>query len=138
MNIEIFSLCDYASDYGQGKLNVIGTFDTINAPAFPFKLPHCAVAARLRIGNHEVGNHTFEIKFLDAEGKQFQDPLKGDMSIMKHPSNDYNTINLAVNIGGLTFNKAGKYAVEFHWDGEFQTGLTITAMQAQGGMQRAA
>lgn len=137
MNIEIFSLCDYAADHGNGKLNVIGTFDTVNAPLFPFQLPHCAVAARLRIGNHESGNHNFEIKFMDAEAQPIQQSIKGQMAVMQHPTNDYSTINAAVIIGGLTFKKPGKYAVELHWDGEFQSGLTINVMQVQG-MQRAA
>ncbi len=137
MNIEIFSVCDFAADYGQGKLNLMGTFDTINAPALPFKLPHCAVAARLRIGNHEEGKHDFKIKFLDGHGKPFQQELSGQMGVMKNPHNDYATVNIALNIGGLTFAKPGKYAVELHWDGEFQIGLTINVVQVQN-MQKAA
>ena len=40
------SLCDFASDY-QGKLCVLGAFDTIGAKQYPAVHPQCSVALRL-------------------------------------------------------------------------------------------
>lgn len=136
MNLEIFTLCDYACDYGHSKLNIIGTFDHVFSPVYPFRLPQCAVATRMRIGNHEAGPHTMVIKIIDSEGKPIQS-VEGKMTVPKHQTEDYVVINFPMNIGGLTFPKAGKYAAELHWDGEFQAGLTIYAVQVQP-MQRAA
>ena len=133
MNAEIFTLCDYAADYGQGKLNVIGTFDQVNAPALPFSLPQCAVAARLRIGNHEAGKHRFEIRFLDSDGESFQNSISGDLDVKPNLHADYTSINIPINIAGLTFKKAGKHGIELYWEGEFVSGLTLNVhMQAAG------
>lgn len=140
MNIEIFSVCDYASDYGQGKLNVLGTFDTVFAPSYPFVLPQSAVAARIRVGRHEEGHHEFEIRFLDSDGNVFREGIKGQADIKLGANEDYSTFNMPINLGAIEFPKAGRYAVELHWDGEFAIGLTVKAVLAAQvqGMQKAA
>ena len=46
MDIQIASLCDSAADYN-GKLCIMGTFDTIFARALPVVYPHCAFAMRI-------------------------------------------------------------------------------------------
>ena len=38
VDIEIFTLCDAAADY-QGRLNILGVFDTIFAPQMPASHP---------------------------------------------------------------------------------------------------
>lgn len=136
MNIEIFTVCDFACDYGQSKLNIIGTFDHVNAPVYPFQMPQFAIATRLRIGNHEAGKHKMLIKIIDADGKMVNQ-VDGNLDVRKHPTEDYSVINIAMNVGNMKFPKPGKYAVEFYWDEEFQSGLTIHARQVQP-MQRAA
>ena len=47
MNIEAFLLCDAATGH-QGKLNVLGAFDTIYAKQLPVIHPACAIALRIR------------------------------------------------------------------------------------------
>jgi hypothetical protein len=46
MTIQVAVLCDAATDYN-GKLNLLGTFDTIYAPEMPMQHPQCAVAVRI-------------------------------------------------------------------------------------------
>lgn len=129
MELEIFSLADYAADYGNGKLTVVGTFDTIFTPKLPVLHPHCAVAIRMRLGNTEVGRHDFEIRVIDPDGKIFQN-VKGGMEVKTNPNADYNTMNLVMNLNNLNIQKAGKYAFEFHFDNEFRSGLKLHVLQA--------
>jgi hypothetical protein len=46
MEIEIFTLCDFAQD-NSGKLTVVGTFDGIHSKQFPFVQANFSVACRL-------------------------------------------------------------------------------------------
>ena len=138
MELEIFSLADFAADYGNGKLTVVGTFDTIFAPSLPTSYPHCTVAIRMRIANAEVGQHEFEIKGIDPDGRVFQN-LKGKMETKVNPNADYSTLNLVLNMDNLKLTKAGKYAFEFHFDNEFRSGLKLNVVQAvPPGMVKAA
>src|SRR5439155_356479 len=54
MQAEIFTLCDAATVTG-GKLNILGSFDTIGAHTFPCNHPLCAVACKLRFDVGEEG-----------------------------------------------------------------------------------
>ncbi len=47
MQTAIFTLCDAATVAG-GKLNILGSFDTIGADFFPCNHSLCAVACKLR------------------------------------------------------------------------------------------
>ena len=122
MEIEIFTLADYAADYGNGKLIVSGTFDTIFGQSFPLVHPSCSLALRIRIANSEVGEHTFEIRpvgFADIQ------PFNGNLTVKKNPNADHSTINLVINLNNLKFDKPGRYPFEFHFDNEFRSGLNL-------------
>lgn len=131
MEIEIFSLADFANDSGNGKMNILGTFDQINVPALPFVLPHCAVATRIRIANSELGPHSFEIVCIDPDGNEFQ-RLPGNLNVQKNPNADYSAFNLPLNISNFKVDKIGKYAFELHYDGEFRSGLTMHVVMING------
>ena len=62
MTIQLAVLCDAATDYN-GKLNILGTFDTIFAQQFPAAHPQCSVALRVSYTKMEEGNHTLKINF---------------------------------------------------------------------------
>lgn len=124
MEIEIFTLADFAADQGNGKLTVVGTFDTLFCPQLPAVQPAFAVALRMRIANKEAGKHLFEVKMLTPDGKQINS-IKGDMDVKVNPHSDYATLNLVFNFNNFKLEKAGKYAFEFHFDGEFRSGLKL-------------
>ena len=54
MDIQIAALCDAATD-SHGKLNILGTFDTINAGQMPAVHPQCSIALRLVFSKMEEG-----------------------------------------------------------------------------------
>ena len=122
MEIEISTLADYAADYGNGKLIVSGTFDTIFGQTFPLVHPSCSLALRIRISNSEVGEHSFEIRPAGFSNVQ---PFIGNLSVKKSPYADHSTINLVVNLKDLKFDKTGRYSFEFHFDNEFRSGLNL-------------
>lgn len=122
MEIEIFTLADYAADYGNGKLIVSGTFDTIFGQTFPLVHPSCSLALRIRIANSEIGEHTFEIRPAGLSNVQ---PFIGNLSVKKNPNADHSTINLVVNLNNLKFDKPGRYSFEFYFDNEFRSGLNL-------------
>jgi hypothetical protein len=129
MEIEIFTLADFAADYGNGKLVISGTFDSIFSPQFPAVHASCSLALRIRIANSESGTHTIELRSLGPNGKNFQEPIKGDLDVKKNPNADHSTINFVVNFNNLKFETPGKYAFEFHYDNEFRSGLTLTVVK---------
>jgi hypothetical protein len=127
MEIEIFTLADFAADYGNGKLIITGTFDTIFSQSYPVVHPTCAIALRIRIANSETGYHDFELR---PKGFSTVEPVKGSMDIKPNPNADHSTFNIVVNFNNLKLEKPGKYAFEFYFDNDFRSGLSLYAVKA--------
>ena len=123
MDIEIFTLCDYAQDYG-GKLLVVGTFDTIFSPVFPAAHGQCAIALRLRFEPTEVGEHRVSIVLVDADGRELN-RVDGQLNVRTKPQQTFATANLALTIRNLPFQSAGDYAFNLGYDGEHVTALPL-------------
>ena len=54
MQIQLAVLCDAATDYA-GKLNILGTFDTLITSQLPAIHPQCSIALRLTFQKQEEG-----------------------------------------------------------------------------------
>lgn len=130
MEIEIFTLCDFAQDV-MGKMNIIGTFDTVHLPQFPFVLPLACVAIKLRFGKSEEGEHNFKLQMLNTEGTPVFQPIEGNFNFKVPPQQDYMAIPLVFNIGQMNFTKPEKFAFELYIDGEWVSGLHLNVVKAQ-------
>jgi hypothetical protein len=115
MEIELFTLCDAAADY-QGRLSILGIFDTIFAPNLPAVHPHCAIAVRLRLHRTEQGKHSLILHIVDHDGRMVVPELKGDFEIQLAGDTRVGMINLVLNLQGLSFNNFGEYAINLAID----------------------
>ncbi|MBI5408072.1 MAG: hypothetical protein HZA14_01750 [Nitrospirae bacterium] len=125
MKIELFVLCDAATDY-QGKLNVLGTFDTIWAKKMPAVHPQCAIALRIRFMKMEEGAHAVKINIVDEDGKGVVPPLEAGVNIrFKDTPLTSLAANMIFNLQGLKFPKQGEYAVDLAIDGRHEASLPL-------------
>ena len=123
MEIEAFLLCDAATDQ-QGKLNVLGTFESIFAKEVPVIHPSCAVATRIRFENIEEGEHSVKIDVIDEDGKQIIPRLEGKIAV-KFESGTSTGVNLILNLNQLKFEKFGEYSVKLAIDGQAVRSLPL-------------
>ena len=124
MEIEIFTLCDFAQD-NNSKLTVVGTFDAIHAKSFPFLQQSFSVACRLRFSEKETGGHDMRLRFTDSNGGELIQPIEGKMSIAKPRNGQYSAVNLVFNFNQVKFEKAGRYSFELYIDDEWTSGLPL-------------
>jgi hypothetical protein len=115
MDLEVFTLCDAAADY-QGRLSILGIFDTIYAQSMPATHHHCAIAIRLRIQKIEEGSHALSLHVVDIDGAMVIPPLDGQFGIQMMDKDKRGTTNLVLNLEGLTFKRYGEYAVNLAID----------------------
>ena len=125
MDIEIFALCDAATDY-HGKLNLLGTFDAIWTKEMPLVQPQCAVALRLRFSRIEEGEHRIKINIVDEDGKLVAPSLDANtkLDFSNRPETSV-AINMILNLQRLKFEKYGEYSVELAFDGRHEASLPI-------------
>ena len=105
IKIEIFTFSDFAQD-NNGKLTIVGTFDTIIARSFPCVHPQLSIAIRMRFELWEFTKHTFRIEVNDLDGETVMEPIKGYIDI-KESGNATSFTDLVFTISNMHFNNPG-------------------------------
>lgn len=125
MEIEIFTLCDAATNT-MGKLNILGTFDQINAPQFPTVYPLCAVGLRVRFERIEEGNHPMKIQFVNADGQPIRPPVTGGFDVQfGRADTQWLCANMALPIYQLKLDAPGHYSIDLAIDGRQERSLPL-------------
>src|SRR5687767_15931716 len=109
MDMQIAILCDAATD-NSGKLNILGTFDTIYTTQLPAIHPQCSIALRMAFNKAEEGIHKVRLTFVDEDGKPVMPNMTSiDMAVdVKVPDDTlFVSRNFIVNIHQLKFERPG-------------------------------
>ena len=109
MNIQVAVLCDAATD-DQGKLNILGAFDTINAVTLPAIHPQCAIALRVTFTSGDEGAHTIKLHFVDADGRPIMPSMDIPVEVAMPEDTHFGTRNFIINIQQLRIAAPGLYA----------------------------
>lgn len=115
MKVEILTLCDFAQNIG-GKLIIIGAFDVFTVQKLPVIHPICSIAARIRFGNDEVGQHSFKLSVLDGDGKEIQANTHDNWNIQIPPHREWGTVNIVLVINQLKLSSCGKHFISLIFD----------------------
>jgi hypothetical protein len=134
MNIQVAILCDAATD-DNGKLNLLGAFDTIYAPQMPAVHPQCAVALRVAFMSGDEGEHKLALNFVDADGRAILPAIEIPVTVALPDDAYFLTRNFIVNIQQLKFAEAGLYSVDLRFDGESRANIPL---QVKNPLPRAA
>jgi hypothetical protein len=125
MDIEIFTLCDFAQDMNR-KLVIVGTFDTIFAHDVPAVHPTFSIAFRIRFDSKtENGKHTFKISFVNPDGKEFIPPVDGEFNVEVPPETESGIANFSISVVQFNLTAYGKYSVILALDGKEQKSLPL-------------
>jgi len=124
MNIQVAVLCDAATD-DNGKLNILGCFDTIYAPQMPAVHPQCSVAMRVTFQSGDEGERKLGLNFINADGRPIMQAIDLPVSVALPDEAHFLTRNFIVNIQQLKFNEPGLYRVDVRLDGESQASIPL-------------
>jgi hypothetical protein len=115
MEIQVAALCDSAADY-DGKLCLLGAFDTIVAGALPAIHPQCSVALRILFRKEEEGAHTVSVLFVDEDGRSIVPPMETSFDVELPDDLFFSTRNLILNLQQLPFARHGAYSIDVSVD----------------------
>lgn len=124
MNIQVAVLCDAATD-DNGKLNLLGAFDTIFAPQWPAVHPQCSVALRVTFMSGDEGDRKLKLNFVNADGRSIMPPIDIPVSVVMPEDAHFVTRNFVVNIQGLKFAEAGLYSVDVRLDDKSRAAIPL-------------
>ena len=135
MELQVAVLCDAATDYG-GKLNLLGTFDTIHAARLPATHPQCSIALRMTFNKVEEGSHRVRINFVDEDGKSVLKamdpdgkpvfkPIELELPVVVPEESIFVSRNLIVTMQNIQFEKPGLYGVDIAIDGRQEGSIPL-------------
>jgi Family of unknown function (DUF6941) len=124
MNIQVSVLCDAATD-DNGKLNLLGAFDTIYTQQLPAVHPQCSIALRVTFGHEDEGEHKLRLNFVDADGRSIMPGIDIPVEVALPGDSHFGTRNFIVNIQQLKFDNPGLYATDILLDGRSQASIPL-------------
>ena len=125
MNIQVAVLCDAATD-DNGKLNLLGAFDTIYARELPAVHPQCSVALRVTFFSGDEGKHTLRLNFVDADGGSIMPDFPPiPVEVVLPDDVHFGTRNFIINIQQLKFEEPGLFSVDISLDGQSQSSIPL-------------
>ena len=125
MNIQVAVLCDAATD-DNGKLNLLGAFDTICTPQLPAVHPQCSIALRVTFSGSDEGKHHLQLNFVDADGRPIMANFPAIPVEVALPDDmHFATRNFIINIQQLKFENPGLYSIDLSLDGQPQTSIPL-------------
>mgnify|MGYP000568326842 FL=1 len=131
MDIQVAVLCDAATDY-KGKLNLLGTFNSVHTRELPANYPQCSIVLRVVFKLVEEGSHKLRINFVDEDGKFVMPSIELPFEV-KMPENDsFAYRNFILNIQRLKFEKFGQHAVDIAIDGRQEASIPLEVKQIPG------
>jgi hypothetical protein len=124
MNIQVAVLCDAATD-DNGKLNLLGAFDTIYTQQLPAVHPQCSIALRVTFGNEDEGAHLLKLNFVDADGHSIMPSIDIPVEVVLPGDAHFGTRNFIVNIQQLKFAGPGLYSIDLSFDEQLQASIPL-------------
>ena len=120
MQIEIFTICDFAQNYGD-KLVLSGVVNRVLTGVVPSIGPALSVVVRTSYEPGEDGDKSFELSFLDSEGKEWLPKASLNSKVVVNPDHGIANTNLVITISQPVYRLFGCYSVILKTEAQTRT-----------------
>jgi hypothetical protein len=134
MKVEIFTLCDAATTDAAGKLNILGSFDRLNAREVPVIHPNCALAVKLRFERIEEGQRRIRITFVDVDGAAILPAIDATTEVKFLGTESSSSASFAINIQQLKLPKFAEYSIDLAVDGRHDASIPLFVKPSGAGL----
>lgn len=129
MELDFALVADAANVSQEGKLNILGIFDTIWGRDFPVRHASMVFVLRVRADFTDQGDHALEVRLIDADGEQLF-RAEGPIQVPGGPPGRPVKPHVILGLSGVSFAAAGDYSFEVIIDGHHLKSVPLHVMQA--------
>jgi hypothetical protein len=127
----LFLVADYANVTGDGKLNVMGIFQVINAYNFPARHSSMHLVAKLAPELSEYGQkRTFTVLLMDTDGKHVLQ-LSGEFEVPRGEGGKKPEVNIILELKDVILPQPGRYQLVLLIDKDQKDELTLYVNQLE-------
>ena len=130
MNVDVFTLCDFAQNTPGNKMNIVATFNRIFARQIPAVHPLCALAVLMRFQQIEQGTKNIRVSIIDSDGRPVVPILEAQLNVQISPNESDASVPLAVVIQQISLPRYGEYSVDLAVDGRQEASIPLYVLQA--------
>ena len=116
MNVRMAVLADYANISRENKLNVMGVFSSIGAPAVPFAHRQMTLVAALEFDSSETGKKGLKIECVNDDGGIVLS-ITGVMDVPRSADGSPSLILQVMQLNDIVFTMYGTYEFRILLDG---------------------
>ncbi len=129
MEVALALLADYANVSREGKLNILGIFDLINAESVPAEHPQMQIIMTLEADTAEADKeHKMGVELIDADGNKLFS-IGGQLKFGKTPSGEKVRINHIIQLNRLRFEQFGSYDFKILINNEVRKSVPINIVE---------
>lgn len=127
----LFLVADYANITGEGKLNVMGIFNDINAFSFPARHSSMHLIAKLSPEMSEYGQkRSFTALLMDADANHIVE-VSGEFDVPKGRDGKKPEVNIVLQLKDVVFTKPGRYVFVLLIDKDQKDEITLYVNQIE-------
>jgi len=127
----LFLTADYANVTGDGKLNVMGIFNDINAYKFPARHPSMHLVAKLGPELSEYGQkRSFTVILMDADANHVLE-VSGEFEVPKAQGGRKPEVNIILDLKDVILPQPGRYQFVLLVDKDQKDELTMYVNQIE-------
>lgn len=134
MEVTLAALADSANVSGEGKLNILGTWDTLRATTFPVVHPSMSFAFRLKAEYEDKNTaRQLQVNLID-EDSQVLWGASAKIEVGDIRPGQFTQIPQVLNLVGARFEKPGRYRLRIRLEGNdrpFDTVFQVVETERQ-------
>jgi hypothetical protein len=129
VKVALALLADYANVSREGKLNILGIFDRINAQNVPAIHPQMQLVLILEADRGDADKeHNIGIELIDADGaKAFS--IGGNLRFVPPPPGEQVRINHIIQLNNLQFNRFSNYEFKILINNEVRGSIPLSVIE---------
>lgn len=129
MHVSLALLADYANVSREGKLNIMGVFDNINAATVPTAHAQMQLVITFEGSAAEAGKeHPMEIELRSPTGETVF-KLNGHVNFGKIPAGEPLKANSTIQLNNLIFRQFGRYCFRISVNGALLGEIPFTVVE---------
>lgn len=129
MEVALAVLADHANISREGKLNILGIFDTIFARDFPAIHPQALLIVRFEADISEAGSKKpIEIRLIDEDGAVIL-TVTGEVTLGKPEPGEIMQANALLTLTNIVFPHPGRFTFKIHVNQEYKGEVALRVQQ---------